>query len=266
MSSVVEKIQKRRKNQPTRQERIRRDVMKEDFLLKQIDEFKEKAQQLQKILDSKESRVQELQGIVEEQEQKSRSLDEILQEKQHEAESLTRGVEVYANKMAASLQEQLDRLQDQLSNRQLGNDEQQEQIVDSLSGISGTVGDLMSAIHGVPASVEGISSSVEGVSASVKNVSESMQGISSSMNSVSERLDTMKSELSEKVHTENVKSYRNMQSLIEELDKKLENVELGENSMKTMKSLLRAAIILGAVNLAGLIGVLLCEFGVFYFM
>ena len=47
-------------------ERIQTEVEKEDFLLSQIDEFREKAKQLQDLLAAKENKVQELQWIVNE--------------------------------------------------------------------------------------------------------------------------------------------------------------------------------------------------------
>ncbi len=46
---------------------------KEDFLLSQIDEFREKAKQLQDLLAAKENTVQELQSIVNEREARPRS-------------------------------------------------------------------------------------------------------------------------------------------------------------------------------------------------
>ena len=47
-----------------KRERTNREVDREDLLLSQIDEFREKAQQLQSLLLSKESKVAELQNIV----------------------------------------------------------------------------------------------------------------------------------------------------------------------------------------------------------
>ena len=47
-------------------------ALKDDYLLKQIDEFRAKAQQLQALLATKESKVQELQEIVEEREGKAK--------------------------------------------------------------------------------------------------------------------------------------------------------------------------------------------------
>ena len=61
-------------------ERIHSKVEKEDFLLSQIDEFREKAKQLQNLLTSKESKVQELQNLVNEREDKAQELEQILSE------------------------------------------------------------------------------------------------------------------------------------------------------------------------------------------
>ena len=66
-------------------ERIHSKVEKEDFILSQIDEFREKAKQLQNLLTSKESKVQELQNLVNEREDKAQELEQILSERQEEA-------------------------------------------------------------------------------------------------------------------------------------------------------------------------------------
>ena len=55
-------------------ERIQKEVAKEDFLLNQIDEFREKAQQLQDLLITKEHKAMELQDIVKERETKANDL------------------------------------------------------------------------------------------------------------------------------------------------------------------------------------------------
>ena len=73
---------------------------------------------------------------------------------------------------------------------------------------------------------------------------------------MSEKLESVKGEVFEKIHSEDVKCYRNIQTLVEELEKKLERVEIGEQSMKTMKGYMRAMIILAIVNIVGIAGVL----------
>ena len=67
-------------------ERTRTKVEREDFLLSQIDEFREKAKQLQDLMASKESKAQELQSLVSEREDKAEQLAQILTERQEEAD------------------------------------------------------------------------------------------------------------------------------------------------------------------------------------
>ena len=73
---------------------------------------------------------------------------------------------------------------------------------------------------------------------------------------ISDKLGSVKGEIFEKIHSENVKCYRNIQTLVEELEKKLERTEIAEGSMKTIKGYMRAMIILTAVNVVGIAGVL----------
>ena len=85
---------------------------------------------------------------------------------------------------------------------------------------------------------------------------------------LSVKLDLIKNELAEKVHTENVKCYRNVQSLIEELDKKLEAAGNGSSlkNMKSIKRYLKASIMIGVLNLLAIAGFILYELGLFSFL
>ena len=49
-------------------------MSREDFLLSQIDEFRERAKQLQSLLDSRETEAQELQTLVDERQEKADAL------------------------------------------------------------------------------------------------------------------------------------------------------------------------------------------------
>ena len=68
--------------QPEVQERKVNVVSREDFLLSQIDEFRERAKQLQSLLDSRETEAQELQTLVDERQEKADALGQILEERQ----------------------------------------------------------------------------------------------------------------------------------------------------------------------------------------
>lgn len=79
---VANKEKVERKTAEKQTERTRENVEKEDFLLSQIDEFREKAKQLQNLLALKESKVSELQALVSEREGKAQELELILTERQ----------------------------------------------------------------------------------------------------------------------------------------------------------------------------------------
>ena len=83
-------------------------VSKEDFLLSQIDEFRERAKQLQSLLDAKETQAQELQSLVDERQEKADALDQILQERQEKADSLTSEVEKQIDNIIAKVAAKMD--------------------------------------------------------------------------------------------------------------------------------------------------------------
>lgn len=181
----------------------------DDFLLKQIDEFREKAKQLQDLINTKETKVRELQLLVDERESKANKLKMELAERQKEADSLVGNVE-----------QQVDKL---IKNIEVQQNDNTEEIKNVLDGVTQEVGKLAKDLNDV-------------------------QG-----------------EISEKIHTENVKCYRNIQGLMEEFSEKMEKVDLAEDSMKSMKRFFGCTIGLLVLNLAGLAAVILYFAGVFSF-
>ena len=110
MKGIVQRLREyanRRKNQT---ERTKRDVGKEDFLLNQIDEFREKARQLQELLSSKEDKVQELQDIVAEKEDKAKELSDIIEERQDAADRVVKGVKEQIDGMIDKVDAKLNEL------------------------------------------------------------------------------------------------------------------------------------------------------------
>ena len=71
----------------------------------------------------------------------------------------------------------------------------------------------------------------------------------------------MKTELSEKVHSENVKCYRNIQTLIEELEQKLDSLDREDHSLRVAKGYFGSLILLSIVNIIGVVVVLAHMFG-----
>ena len=77
------------------------------------------------------------------------------------------------------------------------------------------------------------------------------------LESLTEQLDTIKGELSEKVHSENVKCYRNIADLFKSMDEKIDAVKNeNQEAMTKLSSVHKgtvAVIVLTVLNLLGLI-------------
>lgn len=250
-------------------------MQKEDFFLKQIDEFKEKAKYLHNLMMTKESKVEELEGQLEEKEEKAKNLQEILNEKQEEADKLTQNVRVQIDALISrvdaqmraideSISGEINTLEEQISeqmaeinsNSRQGLAEMDKKIQDfSLS----TSEKLEQQTNSMKETLESFSSELTKIKTELEKLAETSKDDEEN----SQKLEEVKLELGEKIHRENVKCYRNIQTLLEELEGKIEHVEIGTQSMKVVKSYFGALIIIGVVNFAGIIAIIAHMFGFF---
>jgi len=81
-----------------------------------------------------------------------------------------------------------------------------------------------------------------------------------SLGELNSQLEVLKGELSEKVHSENVKCYRNIAELFKGLDIKFVNTD---EKIISVKKCTVAVIVLTIINMLGLIAFALYEIGVF---
>lgn len=121
------------------QERTVAVVSKEDFLLNQIDEFRERAKQLQSLLDTKESEAQELQTLVDERQEKAEALGEILKERQSKADGFTIEVEKQIDAMIAKVADKMDEIEsamkEDVADGKKFNEEKAKELKESLGQI-----------------------------------------------------------------------------------------------------------------------------------
>ena len=211
----------------TERERITDNVEKEDFLLSQIDEFREKAKQLQDLIFSKENKVQELQEIVAKQEGKAKELSDIIEERQDAADRVVSGVGAQIDRMIEKVDERLDELNEtfaeRLAENAVGSTEQNEEVRTLIKEHN-------------------------------EKLTETVRGLDG-------QFDRIKTEICEKVHTEDVKCYRNMQTLIEESDKKLDEMKDEVKGILSLKTLLRVIVVITVLNCAGLAAIAAYMFG-----
>ena len=192
-------------------------VSKEDFLLSQIDEFRERAKQLQSLLDTKETEAQELQTLVDERQEKADALDQILQERQEKADDLTHEVEKQIDSIIAKVAAKMDEIEatmkDDVADGKRFNEEKAKELKESLE-------------------------------------------------QVQEQLTVVKNDLSEKVHSENVKCYRNVQDLFRSMDEKVDRLTMIEAKATRTQGLVTVSLVFGILNLVVLIGLLLMNLGI----
>lgn len=125
--------------QPEVQERKVNVVSREDFLLSQIDEFRERAKQLQSLLDSRETEAQELQTLVDERQEKADALGQILEERQKKADGFTAEVEKQIDrligKVSAKMEEIEVSMKEDVADGKRLNEEKAKELKDSLAQI-----------------------------------------------------------------------------------------------------------------------------------
>lgn len=246
------------------QERTQGRVEKEDFLLNQIDEFREKARKLQELLAAKESKVQELQSIVSEREDKAQELEQILTGRQEEADriviefsgkvdGLASRVTLKMAEIEAGITEQVTAVkkasEEQLeSNRRLN----EEQIAANKKLSEEQLATNKQFLEEQAIANKKLS---EGQIAEVKALLENTTA----------QLESMKTDLSEKVHTENVKCYRNIQDLFNEFDSKIEKMDDMEKGVGSVKGYVKCLSWFSILNFVVLIGFILYSLGVFNF-
>ncbi len=222
MGKVVQLLKEYTDRRKTDRERKRDNVEKEDFLLNQIDEFREKARQLQELLSSKENKVQELQEIVAEREGKAKELSDMIEERQDAADRVVSGVKVQIDGMVEKVDAKLNELNEtfaeRLAENAVSSTEQNEEVRSLIKEQNETLMETVDGLNG--------------------------------------QFDRLKNEISEKIHTESVQCYRNMQALIEESDKKLEEARESISEISSFKKLLTVIVVFTVLNFAGLAGVI----------
>lgn len=201
-------------------ERVPVETEKEDFLLKQIDEFREKAARLQDLLLSKESKVAELQNIVADQEAEAAQLQNVIDDRKEAAEVLLTGVQSQMNEMITEVEDKLNNLAEKIAND---------------------------------------------VNDSTGRTAEQTAEMKADLDKIGKQLDTMKLELAEKIHTEDVKCYRNMADLIAELTKKIEENDDLEEEIRSLKGYAMFLSGFAVLNFVAVVVLLLYSFGIIRF-
>lgn len=228
-----------------------KSIDKEDYLLTQIDEFRAKAQQLQALLFTKESKVQELQELVDERRVEAMELEHLLGERQEKADSITEEVSKQINSLIDKVSEKLETigvsLGKELQDGQKINKLQFEDLKDTFGVLNG---------H----QMEEIKNMLD--SLNVQQAEELKQALSELI----VQLEKVKSDLSDKVHSENVQCYRNLASLLKNIESKLDKANEIEKKLLSVHKCTIAAIVLSLLNILGFVSWAFYELGFSQFL
>lgn len=214
-------------------------IEKEDYLLNQIDEFRAKAQQLQNLMLTKESKVQELQVIVDEREVKAKELEHILNERQRKADGITEEVTKQIDSLIDKVTEKMEAI-----GASLGKELQDGQQVNGrqLEELKKTLGDLNGQ------QIEEFKSMLGDLNA------QQAEELKNSLSELNTQLEVVKSDLSDKVHSENVQCYRNLADLLKSVEEKLDKANEIETKVISVHKCTVAVIVLSVINMLGLAG------------
>lgn len=108
----------------------------------------------------------------------------------------------------------------------------------------------------------------EQVSNNQANAAEQTANVKETLENMTSDLSSLKGDISEKVHSENVKQYRNIQDLMKEMDKTEANAEVTRQQFEKVKSKVSWVSILTGINIIGtasIIVMFLMMLGVIHF-
>ncbi len=165
-----------------------------------------------------------------------------------------------AHKRIAELEKQIDHLKEESGKVEQNLDRQREDIDQLITGVTIQIQDMIDTLNQQMqqldfkaqrqmAEHQGTSGQIENITESTQQIADSTQQIDEikamietleqqkvSLDEINEKSDSMKEEIFEKIHMENVACYRNMKSLVTELHENVNDMELGEDSLMEIRS------------------------------
>jgi hypothetical protein len=188
---------------------------KEDVLLKQIDEFREKAKQLQELMNNRENKAKELQDVVDERSAQADELDSLIQVRQGEADKIMNNVSEKIDTMSAGVRQELTGLEGTLQKEVSG---LTQNLTQEISQSTEKTRQMFEAA--TKNLIDQNTKSLEGLKDQLEQLGQLDQigELSTEMNTT---ISTLKTDIADKIHAEDVKCYRNIQASMDEQSKLL---------------------------------------------
>lgn len=173
-----------------------RNTPKDESLHHQESDLYKKNIKLREQLDDARERIVQLENQICSMKEENTKVEKDLDSKREEMDQMIAGVTSQIREMTASLEERMSRLEEKVGGQ------------------------------------------IEQLGADTKEqfqVSAQMDDQKASLAAVNETAENLKNEIADKIHAENVKCYRNIKSLVTDLEVKMEQMELGEESLTKIR-------------------------------
>ncbi len=155
--------------------------------------------------------------------------------------------------MVRAKEERNNQLQEELSKKQAEADgiaaDVETQVDRMMQTLRGSVDDLEQRIQ-------------QQVADNQENAAVQTQAVKDTLEDMTSGLDAIKGELSEKVHSENVLQYRNIQDLLKELDNREEAAKKSEEEFSVVKKRITLVTVVSIVNVVAVVTLILATFGI----
>lgn len=206
------------------------NMQKDESLHHHENELYKKNIKLREQLDDARERIVQLENQIFCMKEENTKVEKNLDSKRDELDRMIAGVTARIQEMTVSLEERMEKLEMSVTERiaQLGADAG-EQIGQIRADVE-PVGEIRNAAGGIA----GIQSSLEQLS-EMKSMLQQLEKQKISVETLNEAAEDLKTGIVEKIHAENVKCYRNMKSLVTDLEVKMEQMELGEESLSKIR-------------------------------
>ena len=155
--------------------------------------------------------------------------------------------------MVRAKEERNNQLQEELAKKQAEADgiaaDVETQVDRMMQTLRGSVDDLEQRIQ-------------QQVADNQENAAVQTQAVKDTLEDMTSGLDAIKGELSEKVHSENVLQYRNIQDLLKELDNREEAAKKSEEEFSVVKKRITLVTVVSIVNVVAVVTLILATFGI----
>lgn len=182
-------------------------------------------------IDAFRDKAKQLQTLISAKERKVKELEAMVRAKEERNASLQAELakkQAEADGIAADVETQVDRM---------------------MQTLRGSVDDLEKRIE-------------EQVANNQENAAVQTQEMKDSLEEMTSGLDAIKGELSEKVHSESVLQYRNLQDLLRELDNREEVAKQNAEEFTVVRRRITFVTVLSIVNAVAVVALLLATFGI----